>query len=140
MEKKLNCVLLVDDDDATNFMSRLVIERAGIAEHIEIALNGRDAIEYLTRTVKQAEAEHTTVPSILILLDINMPIMDGWEFLQAYKALDTTSPKDEIIIVMITTSTNPEDERRAEKIPEVAGFTHKPLRLAMVEEILKKHF
>jgi CheY-like chemotaxis protein len=139
MEKKLNCVLLVDDDDATNFMSRLVIERAGITEHIEIALNGRDAIEYLTRTVKQAEAEHTTVPSMLILLDINMPIMDGWEFLQAYKALDT-SPKDEIIIVMITTSTNPEDERRAEKISEVAGFAHKPLRLAMVEEILKKHF
>jgi CheY-like chemotaxis protein len=139
MEKKLNCVLLVDDDDATNFMSRLVIERAGITEHIEIALNGREAIEYLNQTVKQAETAHTTVPSILILLDINMPIMDGWEFLQAYKALDS-NPKDKIIIVMITTSTNPEDERRAEKIHEVAGFAHKPLRLTLVEEIIKKHF
>ncbi|MEY3240045.1 MAG: hypothetical protein RIR11_1483 [Bacteroidota bacterium] len=139
MEKKLNCVLLVDDDDATNFMSRLVIDRAGITEHIEIALNGRDAIEYLEKTVKQAQVAHSTVSPMLILLDINMPIMDGWEFLQAYKALET-NPNDEIIIVMVTTSSNPEDERRAGGIPEVAGFAHKPLRLAMVEEIIKKHF
>ena len=87
MEKKLNCVLLVDDDDATNFMSRLVIERAGITEHIEIALNGREAIEYLNQTVKQAETAHTTVPSILVLLDINMPIMDGMECVKAIREL-----------------------------------------------------
>jgi CheY-like chemotaxis protein len=139
MKNKLNCVLLVDDDDATNFMSRLVIDRAGITDHVEIALNGRDAMEYLTKTVIPVKTEHTTRPSMLILLDINMPIMDGWEFLQAYKALDT-KPKDEIIIVMITTSSNLEDEKRAAEIPEVAGFAHKPLRLAMVEDILKKHF
>jgi response regulator of citrate/malate metabolism len=52
MKKKLDCVLLVDDDDAANFLNRKIIQRAGLAEHIETTLNGKEAIAYLTNSGK----------------------------------------------------------------------------------------
>ena len=74
MEKKLNCVLLVDDDNGTNFINRMIIEEAGIADGIEIALNGREAIEYLTGKGKYEKKGSKNPQPDLILLDINMPV------------------------------------------------------------------
>jgi CheY-like chemotaxis protein len=135
MKKKLDCVLLIDDDDVTNFMNRMIIAREEIANHIEVALNGKEAIEYLC----QNPTEKATPKSILILLDINMPVMDGWEFLQAYHDLHGVQ-SGQIIIFMLTTSSNPGDKLRAEKIPEVAGFLNKPLRIEIIGEIIEKFF
>jgi CheY-like chemotaxis protein len=139
MKKKLDCVLLIDDDDTTNFINRLIINKAGVTNHIETALNGKAAIEYLTGKWAAEKSEREQPQAILILLDINMPVMDGWEFLQAYRSLDTDH-KGEIIIVILTTSSNPDDRKRAEKIPEVAGFQYKSLKPDMLDEIIKKHF
>ncbi len=130
MITKLNCVLLVDDDVTTNFLNRKRIEKAEIADHIETALNGEEAINYL------AAKEQS---SCLILLDINMPIMDGWEFLQAYHNLEVHK-KNRTVIVMLTTSFNPDDKIRAESIVEVSEFRYKPLTLDMINEIIKKYF
>jgi len=139
MNKKLNCVLLVDDDDATNYLSKMVIDITGVTDHIEVALNGKEALEFLTRKGKYGNGDNSYPKPDLILLDINMPVMDGWEFMAAYHNLDEIQ-KSKIIIVMITTSFNPDDKKRAESISEIAGFRHKPLTVEMFEEILKKHF
>lgn len=137
--KKLNCVLLVDDDDGTNFINRRIVQRAGIAEHIESVLNGKEAIEYLTNTGKYLKDDNKFPQPELIFLDINMPVMDGWEFLEAYHKLNDNQ-KSKIIIVMLTTSFNPDDRLRAEKNEDISGFQHKPLTLDMLSDIMKEHF
>ena len=134
MKKKLPCVLLVDDDYVTNFLNAKVIEHAKIAEHVEVKLNGQEALDFLTK-----EKITDTASPCLILLDINMPIMDGWEFLQAYQqgALDQ---KNKANIVMLTTSSNPDDIKRAQNIPFVSGFKSKPLTTEILEDIIHSHF
>lgn len=135
MQKKLTCVLLIDDDDATNFMNRITIASREITDHIEIKLNGKEAIEYL----KCRQADHTCPQTMLIFLDINMPAMDGWEFLQDYKDLKI-SEKDKSVIVMLSTSSNPDDINRAERIPEVSEFENKPLQSEVLDRIMDKYF
>ena len=136
MKKKLKCILLIDDADATNFINRKIIERVGIAEHIEIKLNGKEAIDYI---IKSDDSENDSPLPSLILLDINMPIMDGWGFLQNYHELETFK-KDQIILLMLSTSLNPDDKRRAEAIPEISDYVYKPLTVEVINEVLKKHF
>ncbi len=139
MKKKINCVLLIDDDHATNFLNRKIIEKALIAEHVEIALNGKEAIQYLTNQGKHEKPGDVFPQPELIFLDINMPIMDGWSFLDEYHKLDDVQ-KGKIIIVMLTTSFNPDDKEKADHIPEISDFKNKPLKIEVVEEIMKKHF
>ncbi|MFC5684103.1 response regulator [Flavobacterium sp. MAHUQ-51] len=140
MKKKLNCILLIDDDAATNFINRRVIEKADITENIFTALNGKEAINFLTNKGNHQKEEDAVYPQPnLILLDINMPIMDGWEFLEAYEKLDENQ-KSKIIIVMLTTSFNPDDKTRAEKIETISGFKNKPLSAEILNDLIKTHF
>jgi CheY-like chemotaxis protein len=135
MKKKLNCVLLVDDDDGTNFINRKIIEKAGIAEYIHTSLNGKEAIDYLSKVSNEGIYPQPD----LILLDINMPVMDGWEFVEAYENLKI-GQKGKIIIVMLTTSLNPDDKKKADHYNAISDFEFKPLTLKKLEEIIKKHF
>jgi CheY-like chemotaxis protein len=139
MKKKINCVLLIDDDHATNFLNRKIIEKAMITDHIEITLNGREAMQYLTNTGKYEKTETVYPQPELIFLDINMPVMDGWSFLDEYHKLDSVY-KGKIIIVMLTTSFNPDDKVKAEHISEISDFKNKPLKIEIIDEIMKKHF
>lgn len=131
MRKKLNCILLIDDNDADNHYHQIIIEQMNITESVQIAEDGLEALAFLKK-------ENQVAPE-LIFLDINMPKMNGWEFLDEYKNLDAQQ-KAEIVIVMLTTSANPDDIKRAETIAEVNGFKVKPLTEEMLNEILEKHF
>ncbi|MCK5860806.1 MAG: response regulator, partial [Abyssibacter sp.] len=104
MIDKLNEILLVDDNEADNFLHRVVLERAGVAKAVTEKLNGQEALDYLTT----ADVDGRYPQPELICLDINMPIMNGWEFIEAYEQLD---PKFQsgVVIMMLTTSLNPED-------------------------------
>lgn len=135
MKKKLNCVLLIDDDDVTNFLNRRVIECAEVAEHIEVKLNGKEALDYLSR-IYETEKTPSADP-LLILLDINMPIMDGWEFLTAYHKEKT---HQNVNIVMLSTSNNPDDQKRAETFSSIRDFKSKPLTLEVIEDIVKTYY
>lgn len=139
VKKKLNCVLLVDDDKGTNFINHMIIKKADIADHVEIVLNGKEALDFITNKGKYEKAGDVFPQPILTLLDINMPVMDGWEFLEAYHALDERQ-KGKIIIIMLTTSLNPDDKTRADDISEVSDFKSKPLSLETVQEIMQTHF
>lgn len=130
MSIQLNCILLIDDDEPTNFLNRLTLEQAGCARQIHITQSGQEALDYL-RNAKQRPD--------LIFLDINMPAMDGWEFLERYRSLPSDRKAD-IILIMLTTSLNPDDEKRTLAIPEVAGFEHKPLGQDQLHVLLKKYF
>lgn len=134
MRSKLKSILLVDDDEATNFIHEMVIKQMDCTENIVVRENGVEALEYLTSTV---DGKHPQPD--LILLDINMPRMDGWEFLEEYKKLDDDQLA-QTVIVMLTTSLNPDDKDKATEIPVITGFMSKPLTADMLEEILAEHF
>jgi CheY-like chemotaxis protein len=137
MKQKLNCVLVIDDDEPTNFFTRMILEESGCTDHIKVMQSGQEALDYLAKS-KQAGSDASSYPSPdLILLDINMPAMDGWEFLDEYKKFNVES---RIIVVMLTTSLFPEDKLRAEKIPEISGFENKPLTEEKLTAVLEKYF
>ena len=131
MEKKLKCILLIDDNEADNYFHKIVIEEMNITERIEVALDGVEALNFLNQ-------ENETPPE-LIFLDINMPRIDGWEFLERYKGLSLKQERS-IIIIMLSTSYNPKDIEKARQIEEVSGFKVKPLTEEMLTEILEKYF
>lgn len=139
MKNKLNCVLLVDDDEATNFINKMVLERSGIAHHIEVTWNGREALDYLTGQGKyESNKDNYPQPSI-IFLDINMPRMDGWEFMEEYSKLEENQ-KGGVVIIMLTTSLNPDDKQKADSISDISEFKNKPLNYGTVEDIMKKYY
>ncbi|HVS96371.1 MAG TPA: response regulator [Puia sp.] len=137
MSTRLNCVLLIDDDEPTNFLNRLMLEQAGCTRHIRIARNGQEALDYLRRCGSEGTDEFPRPD--LILLDINMPAMDGWEFLDRYRLLPASTTRD-IVVFMLTTSLNPDDETRARARPEVAGFENKPLGQPGLDRVLQAFF
>ncbi len=131
MKRKLSCILLVDDDPDDNFFHQRIIKKMNITDVIAVARNGIEALEYLRK-------EKQCIPE-LIFLDINMPMMNGWEFLEEYKTLDAKQ-KARITIMMLTTSANPDDIKRANEIEDVTGIKTKPLSVEMLNEILAIHF
>jgi CheY-like chemotaxis protein len=139
MNKQLNCILLIDDDEPTNFLNKLTLEQMGCTRHIRVAQSGQEAIEYLKSSDPGNPSGDPCPRPDLIFLDINMPAMDGWEFLEQYKKLPPEQKAD-IVLIMLTTSLNPDDEIRTRSIPEIAGFENKPLKQAQLEALLKKYF
>ncbi|NJO90579.1 MAG: response regulator, partial [Chloroflexia bacterium] len=114
--KNLNCILLVDDEEVNNYYIRLLIEKMELDVHVESVLNGKAAIDYLTGTGKYASNQTFLQPD-LIFLDINMPLMDGWEFLEEYATRKLQNEKKRVI-TMLTSSNNPDDEEKASHIED----------------------
>ena len=133
--QKLACVLLIDDDHTTNYLNRLLLNRLHITEQVLVAHNGREALDLL--------AEHCHSPDspscpVLILLDVNMPVMNGFDFLAAY-ALLPEAQRQAMVVVMLTTSLHPQDVERAKHL-HVAGFLTKPLTTKQLADVLSQHF
>lgn len=139
MENKLNCILLVDDDIATNFINKKIIQKAEIAEQVHVAMNGKEAIDYLCNKGKFEPKENCFPKPELILLDINMPVLDGWDFIDCYRKLDDNY-KQNIVIVMLSSSFNPEDKAKADSIPEISEFRQKPMSKGALLEIIAAYF
>jgi CheY-like chemotaxis protein len=118
-------LLLVDDDVAFNFLNRILLTSAGLDWEIEECLDGSAALKYVTTT--------GNCPDV-ILLDINMPIMDGFEFLEEFDKIDKCGSRTKIF--MLTSSTQDEDREKALKYPCVKGYFDKPLTMEHIQEIV----
>ncbi|MFD0992434.1 response regulator [Tenacibaculum geojense] len=135
---KLNCILLVDDDRATNFFHKMVIEDLKVCNHVQICTDGRDALDYLTNQGDYSKNKNYPKPE-LIFLDINMPGLNGFDFLEEYKDLPSDL-KDSKIIIMLSTSLIEDDRLRAESYKEVSEFKNKPLTEKYITDIIIKYF
>lgn len=120
-------ILLVDDDSIFNFLSTKLLQRSGIAGEIHTAENGKQALDLLNSYY----AGNTSLPDV-ILLDLNMPVMDGFSFLEAFKRLKFPR-KEKVSIVIVTSSSDARDMARAKQM----GVTHY-LTKPLTEESLRK--
>ena len=132
--QKLSSVLLVDDDSTNNFLNELLLKRLEVTDHLLVAENGSEALTLLT---ERAETSEASLPA-LIFLDVNMPVMGGLEFLEAYQQLPTDQ-QPPIVVAILTTSVNPRDQQRAAKLP-IAAYLTKPLTQQQVEQVVAQHF
>jgi CheY-like chemotaxis protein len=135
--KNLNCVLLVDDDVPTNYIHRRIVQNTNIEVNVKSITSAQEALDYLTFSGKY-EHDDTLRPGI-IFLDINMPGMSGWDFMEEYGKIDAAH-KARTIVIMLTTSLNPDDELMASANKEIVTYMHKPLNEDAFVKIAGKYF
>lgn len=134
----LNLIMLVDDDDTTNYLNHRLLAQVNAAHNIKIIKNGEKALEYLNYACHKEN--HLTHPCPdLILMDIKMPVMDGFEFLETYEQIDLAR-KNNIVILMLTSSASFYDLERLKKYRVVKKHYSKSLTETDVREIIAEYF
>ncbi len=126
---KFKNVLLVEDDHITIMVCERIITMTSFASKIKSVVNGEEAIDYFKSIIGQDEE----IPEI-IFLDINMPIMNGWEFLNEFEKLKPSLPFSPRIFILSST-VDPEDYKKAEMFASVEEFISKPLTKQHLEKI-----
>lgn len=120
-------ICIIDDDELFLLVSKSILEDEDFAEHIHNFEDGREGLDYLK------SAKDTMLPEVLFL-DINMPMMDGWEFMDAIQDLGI---EDKIKIFITSSSINPLDLEKAENNPLIKGFISKPIIPDKLKMVLK---
>ena len=137
--KKLNKVLIVDDDQASIFLTRMVLEEMRITNEIHTADTGKDALVFLKKNVALVPHDNRAEPAEqpnLIFLDINMPVMDGFEFLDHFERMYASHATD-FHVVLLTTSINERDVDKAKKY-NVASYMEKPITEEKINIVILK--
>ncbi|QNF31591.1 response regulator [Adhaeribacter swui] len=133
MSRKLN-VLLIDDDATTNFLHKRTLNKTQLTRNIEVAETVQEALNYW----KSPDYAEQDKPE-LIFLDLNLPGLTGWDFIDEYKKIESGNNNPPVIFIL-TASVNYDDEKKANGIAEIAGFRRKPLTVEMLDEIVKNYF
>jgi len=114
--------ILIDDDPIHNLFSKIAILNGHRLSDIEAFINPESALKYMVDEIPTLGCNYPVV----VLLDIDMPTMSGWEFLEQFDTLDKTV-KDRFLIYILTSSVNQQDEERAGQNPYVKAYLEKPL-------------
>jgi CheY-like chemotaxis protein len=132
IKPKYHTIMLIDDNEIDNLINQKIIESSSIAKHIFTHTSGKSAIEFLKNMEKLASRIENVLPEI-IFLDIDMPLMDGFQFLDEFNKLSNETKKH-CHIVMLTSSINPQDMNKSKKYDYVKKYVNKPL----TQDSLKK--
>jgi response regulator RpfG family c-di-GMP phosphodiesterase len=122
---KIN-ILLIDDDNINNYVSENVIKKMNVANYIEKKLNGKEGLEFIKKNNPD-----------LILVDINMPVMDGMEFLSEFNHINTE--KKMIVYLMHTAPLTPAQKEKISKV-HLDGNIEKPLNKEKLLKVIEQHF
>jgi len=110
-------VLIVDDSEVVLFLHTEILAYSELSKSVFTATDGEKALDF----IDQSQNNNT---HYLVFLDINMPIMDGWEFLEEIQSREN---KDKIYVIMVTSSINNYDKNKSLKYKQVIGFFEKPI-------------
>jgi len=132
----INKVLCIDDDQITLVLCEMVIKKAGFATEVITAKNGREGLTWFSEYFSKKNKTEKQEPPQLIFLDLNMPVMNGWDFLEDYlmKYFDRLP---ETRVVIISSTVNPEDFSRANRYDIVIDFINKPLTIEGLEDLMQ---
>lgn len=128
-------VLCIDDDPIAMLLSRLVLSKSGFSGVMVPLTNGKEAMDHLEKELAAKGGEPSE--KMLILLDLNMPVMDGWEFLEQFSR-KLYSHYHNTRIVLLSSSIDPEDIRRSKDFEMVLDFFPKPLTRDMLLSVLEQ--
>jgi len=128
--RQLQHVCVIDDDEIYIYLIKKSLAALDVEHSINAYANGLEALKGFKALIDQQQP----IPEI-IFLDINMPIMDGWEFLKGFKEIQALLP-NQIPIYIISSSIAAEDKEKAKKFPEIVDYLSKPVELETLESII----
>jgi CheY-like chemotaxis protein len=132
--RKLQSILIIDDDEVNNFICSKIIEEERIANKITTTLGVDEALEYINKGIRK----EASLPD-LILLDLNMPVLTGWDFLDRYQKLERELHK-EIVLVILSSSAFQDDIKKAKTYKAVSAYKTKPITKQLLTEIRMEYF
>lgn len=127
---KINTFCIVDDDDIYQFTTSVLLKKTDLVNKIIVFSNGLKAINFL----KEEMGNKENIPDVLFL-DINMPVMDGWEFLEEYLLIKPMMPKT-VVIYLVSSSVDEKDVLKAKSISALSGYLVKPISSQNIMEII----
>jgi CheY-like chemotaxis protein len=130
----LELIMCIDDDPITVMLFKKVIQKASFAKKIINAVNGQDAITQINTFNNTSNPEKKP---LLIFLDLNMPVMGGWEFIDLFNESNYSTLNNTKVIIL-TSTIDPEDIRKSKSYPNVIEFLSKPITVEMLEYLKTK--
>ncbi|WP_284651905.1 response regulator [Flavobacterium terrisoli] len=131
----LDKILCIDDDAITLMLCKKVIERGAFAHEVLTAKNGEEAIMYFNELAPQYQQDQNLSYPRLTFLDLNMPIMNGWEFLDHYLENGYQDLFKEAKFIVLSSTIDPQDVIKAKNYPMVIDFLSKPITKEMLENL-----
>lgn len=133
----LDLVLCVDDDPITLMLCKMVITRSDFAQELITAQNGEEALNYFDDLkLNNLGTEIKRYPQ-LIFLDLNMPVMGGWEFLDYFAKEEYRTLFKDCKVIVLSSTIDPDDINKAKTYPMVLDFLSKPISKQMLEDLKK---
>jgi len=130
MEAKTTCVVLIEDDQAMNYFHKRLFEKQNFADSVLSFTNAAAALNEIQKL--------KNIKKLSIFLDLNMPQMNGWQFIEALADLKLKQDF-QLQLFVLSSSVNPNDLLKAKQIPEITDYLTKPLTIEMLNTINTKH-
>jgi CheY-like chemotaxis protein len=134
MDEKIKLACIIDDDNIYVNLVRKIIETKKLCDHLLIFKDGKEGIDYFETLLENFEEKN--IPEV-ILLDLNMPIMDGWEFLERFTKIKNKF-NNHITLYVVSSSINATDIDKAKSLSTVENYLVKPVRINELEAVFKK--
>lgn len=131
----LDLILCVDDDPVTLMLCKMVIARSEFATEIVTAQNGEEALNYFDDLRLNNLGVAITKYPKLVFLDLNMPVMGGWEFLDCFLKAEYRAVFGECKVIVLSSTIDPDDIKKAKTYPMVLNFLSKPISKEMLEDL-----
>jgi CheY-like chemotaxis protein len=134
MISRIKTVLLIDDDTTINYLHNRLLEKNSFTDKVAISINGMEGLDMFKQLDHQLGADEMAI----VFLDLNMPIMNGWEFLDTIANIKD-SIKMNYKIYLLSSTINPDDKKKAKENTLVSGFLTKPLTKEHLELLRAEH-
>lgn len=132
----LDLILCIDDDPIALMLSKKVICKTTFSKEIITAKNGEEALQYFDSI--NLKGLNSNLKPQLIFLDLNMPVMGGWEFLDSFSGPGYSNFNTTTKVVILSSTIDPEDLEKARSYPMVIDFLSKPITLSMLDYLSNK--